>query len=85
MERFYGDDIQSLSLEEHLGYQKAASEILMDMEDHSMVDVLDPTSVLCNRINCPYRNDAFLYYADDNHLAPNRAMDLVPLLRQYFD
>ena len=78
------DSFEELRLEEHLEHQRVASELLFDLEDPSRVDVLDTTSVTCGQIYCPYRDESRLFYKDDNHISPQRAIELIPLLRKYF-
>ncbi len=89
-ELFYQSNVSSeetyitpLPLKEHNDLRSETSAIFYELEKYN-VEILDPTELLCDDIQCYFEDETGLLYIDGEHLTTYGAYKLKPLFERVF-
>lgn len=71
----------SVSLKKHIDFQRKTNEIILaEASKFNNITVIDPTSEMCNEMNCPIGTQETSYYFDDDHLSIVGSLQLKQLI-----
>ncbi|WP_175459818.1 acyltransferase family protein [Ralstonia sp. 25mfcol4.1] len=72
------------TLDQHKAYTADVREMLQIVARDTGAQLLDPSATLCPNTMCQYEKGGISLYKDRNHLAPDAARALVPLIATSF-
>lgn len=74
---------KSISLKQNNGFQATTNAMIIDAaKKYKNITVVDPTSTMCGRLNCPVGNEIVSYYFDDDHLSVDGSLKLKDLINE---